>query len=156
MLRDNLFFTDPFLSLADFESYCECPQASLLDVDRLIGGAARAASGNGWMMARSGHGELITLCGLFLALVIGWTGFESVGLKGDLGALLIGGLVGEYSKSKELAKSLAGLTDLLLVGFFLSIGLKGLTQPCMLSNAGECEKYKKQQRKSFTRGLKPM
>jgi predicted Kef-type K+ transport protein len=80
----------------------------------------------GWLMARSGHGELITLCGLFLALVIGWTGFESVGLKGDLGALLIGVLVGEYSKSKELAKSLVGLTDLFLVGFFLSIGLKGL------------------------------
>ena len=80
----------------------------------------------GWLMARSGHGELITLCGLFLALVIGWTGFESVGLKGDLGALLIGVLVGEFSKSKELAKSLMGLTDLLLVGFFLSIGLKGL------------------------------
>jgi glutathione-regulated potassium-efflux system ancillary protein KefC len=80
----------------------------------------------GWLMARSGHGELIILCGLFLALVIGWTGFESVGLKGDFGALLVGVLVGEYSKSKELAKSLVGLTDLLLVGFFLSIGLKGL------------------------------
>ena len=80
----------------------------------------------GWLMERSGHGELITLCGLFLALVLGWKGFESVGLKGDLGALFIGVLVGQHSKSKELAKSLIGLTDLLLVGFFLSIGLKGL------------------------------
>jgi glutathione-regulated potassium-efflux system ancillary protein KefC len=80
----------------------------------------------GWLMARSGHGELIALCGLFLALVIGWTGFESVGLKGDLGALFLGVLVAQHSKSKELAKSLLGLTDLLLVGFFLSIGLKGL------------------------------
>jgi glutathione-regulated potassium-efflux system ancillary protein KefC len=80
----------------------------------------------GWLMERSGHGELITLCGLFLAVVLGWKGFESVGLKGDLGALFIGVLVGQHSKSKELAKSLIGLTDLLLVGFFLSIGLKGL------------------------------
>ena len=41
-------------------------------------------------------------------------------------ALFVGVLVGQHSKSKELAKSLIGLTDLLLVGFFLSIGLKGL------------------------------
>jgi glutathione-regulated potassium-efflux system ancillary protein KefC len=80
----------------------------------------------GWLMERSGHGELVTLCGLLLALVLGWTAFEFVGLKGDLGALFIGVLVGQHPKSKELAKSLIGLTDLFLVGFFLSIGLKGL------------------------------
>jgi glutathione-regulated potassium-efflux system ancillary protein KefC len=80
----------------------------------------------GWLMERSGHGELVTLCGLLLALVFGWRAFEFVGLKGDLGALFVGVLVGEHPKSKELAKSLTGLTDLFLVGFFLSIGLKGL------------------------------
>lgn len=79
----------------------------------------------GWMLGRSGHGELVTLCGLFLALVIGADGFEIVGLKPDLGALFVGVLVGYHPSAKELAKSLNGITDLLLVGFFLQVGLEG-------------------------------
>lgn len=79
----------------------------------------------GWLLARSGHGELTTLCGLFLALVVGAAGFEWVGLKADLGALFVGVLVGWHPRSKELGKSLTGLTDLFLVGFFLQIGLGG-------------------------------
>jgi hypothetical protein len=79
----------------------------------------------GWLIGRSGHGELITMCGLFLALVLGAKGFESVGLKADLGALFVGVLVGSHPKAKELSKSLLSLTDLLLVGFFLRIGLEG-------------------------------
>lgn len=77
------------------------------------------------LIGRSGHGEMIALCGLFLALVVGAEGFTAVGLKADLGALFIGVLVGSHSKSKELSKSLAGVTDLLLIGFFLQIGLQG-------------------------------
>lgn len=80
----------------------------------------------GWVVTRSGHGELITLCGLFLALVAGAKGFEAVGLKADLGALFIGILVGQHPKAKELSKSLGSIIDILLIGFFLSIGLKGL------------------------------
>jgi len=79
----------------------------------------------GWLVRRSGHGELITMCGLFLALVVGAGGFDQVGLKGDLGALFIGVLLGSSPKAKELGKSLGGVTDLLLVGFFLNIGLDG-------------------------------
>lgn len=79
-----------------------------------------------WIVTRSGHGELITLCGLFLALVAGAKGFEWVGLKADLGALFIGILVGQHPKAKELSKSLGSIIDILLIGFFLSIGLKGL------------------------------
>ena len=77
------------------------------------------------LIGRSGHGEMIALCGLFLAVVIGAEGFTAVGLKADLGALFIGVLVGSHPKAKELSKSLVGLTDLLLVGFFLQIGLQG-------------------------------
>lgn len=80
----------------------------------------------GWFISRSGHGELITLCGLFLALIAGAKGFESVGLKADLGALFVGVLVGQHPKAKELSKSLGSIIDILLIGFFLSIGLKGL------------------------------
>lgn len=75
------------------------------------------------LISRSGHGEMIALCGLFLALVVGAESFEVVGLKADLGALFIGVLVGSHSKAKELSKSLLGVTDLLLVGFLLQIGL---------------------------------
>lgn len=78
------------------------------------------------LIGRSGHGEMIALCGLFLALVVGAEGFTAVGLKADLGALFIGVLVGSHPKSKELSKSLSGVTDLLLIGFFLQIGLQGV------------------------------
>lgn len=77
------------------------------------------------LIGRSGHGEMIALCGLFLALVVGAEGFTAVGLKADLGALFIGVLVGSHPKAKELSKSLGGVTDLLLIGFFLQIGLQG-------------------------------
>ncbi|MBU2538154.1 MAG: cation:proton antiporter, partial [Proteobacteria bacterium] len=40
-----------------------------------------------------GHGELLPLSGLFIALVVGTTSCSLVGLKPDLGALLIGMLV---------------------------------------------------------------
>lgn len=79
----------------------------------------------GALIGRSGHGEMVTLCGLFLALVLGAKGFDMVGLKADLGALFVGVLVGSHPKAKEVSKSLAGITDLLLVGFFLQVGLGG-------------------------------
>jgi len=77
------------------------------------------------LIGRSGHGEMIALCGLFLALVVGAESFSIVGMKADLGALFIGILVGSHPKSKELSKSLSGVVDLLLIGFFLQIGLQG-------------------------------
>jgi predicted Kef-type K+ transport protein len=79
----------------------------------------------GWIVNRSGHGELLTLCGLFFALVTGAEVFEVVGLKADLGALFVGVLVGAHPRASELKKSLNDITDLLLVGFFLQIGLEG-------------------------------
>lgn len=73
----------------------------------------------------SGHGELIVVCGLFLALVAGYGAFDATGVKGDLGALIIGVLVGSHPKSKELADSLFSVKEILLVGFFVSVGLSG-------------------------------
>ena len=78
------------------------------------------------IMDRCGHGELVILFGLFLALVAGAAGFEMVGLKPDLGALILGMLVANHSKASEMAKALFSFKELFLVGFFLSIGLKGL------------------------------
>ncbi len=78
------------------------------------------------LMDRSGHGELLLMFGLFAALVAGAGGFELVGLKADLGALILGILLAGHAKSSELAKTLLGFKELLLVGFFLTIGLAGV------------------------------
>lgn len=78
------------------------------------------------LLDRAGHGELLILLGFLLALGLGHAGFEAVGVKGDLGALLVGMLLAPHPKAKELARTLLGFKDLLLVGFFLSIGLRGL------------------------------
>lgn len=76
------------------------------------------------LLVRVGHGELLVLYGLLLALG-GAELFEIVGLKGDLGALIIGVLIANHAKSDELAKTMLGFKDLFLLGFFLSIGFAG-------------------------------
>lgn len=90
------------------------------------------------VMTKCGHGELLLLFGLFAALVIGASGFELVGLKADLGALILGVLLAKHDKSSELAKVLMGFKDLLLVGFFLTIGLAGAPSLEMLGIAAIC------------------
>ena len=52
------------------------------------------------------HGELLTLFGFFGAFVAGAIVFELVGLKPDLGALIIGALLGSHPRSKELQKQM--------------------------------------------------
>ena len=77
------------------------------------------------ILNRVGHQELLLLFSVFLALGLGAAGFELVGLKSDLGALIAGILVAGHPKAEEMAKSLLSFKDLFLVGFFLSIGLSG-------------------------------
>ncbi|MCU0836761.1 MAG: cation:proton antiporter [Chromatiaceae bacterium] len=76
----------------------------------------------GRVLDRAGHGELLLLFGITVALG-GAQLFEVFDVKGDLGALLLGVLLAPHAKSTELARTLLGLKDLFLVGFFLSIGL---------------------------------
>jgi len=76
------------------------------------------------LLQRVGHGELLVLYGFVLALG-GAEMFELVGLKGDLGALILGVLIANYAKAEELAKTMLGFKDLFLLAFFLSIGLSG-------------------------------
>lgn len=66
------------------------------------------------------------LSGLFFALAAGYEYFYAVGLKGDLGALILGLVIANHPKSSELAKSLLNFKELMLVGFFLSVGMQGL------------------------------
>ncbi|RJX74240.1 potassium transporter Kef [Vibrio sinensis] len=74
-----------------------------------------------------GHGEMLVLFGIFFALVVGAGLFEFVGMKPDLGALILGMLLAGHKKASELSKALFNLKELFLVCFFLNIGL--LEQP---------------------------
>ena len=77
------------------------------------------------LLNRAGHSdELQILYGLALAFG-GYTLFDAVGVKGDLGALIIGALVASHPLAGNVSKRLLGFKDLLLVGFFLSIGMSG-------------------------------
>ena len=78
-----------------------------------------------------GHGELLPLAGIFLAVTAGEL-FQLVGLKAHLGALVLGALLSGHEKSAELSKSLLGFKDLFLIGFFLSIGFTALPTVDML------------------------
>ncbi len=76
------------------------------------------------LLDRVGHGELLLLLGFSLSLG-GALLFESVGVKGDLGALIMGMLLASHARATEFAKSMLGFKDIFLVGFFLSVGLSG-------------------------------
>ena len=76
------------------------------------------------LMSRAGHGELQILFGLALAFG-GWSLFDAVDVKGDLGALVVGALLAAHPAAAGISKKLLGFKDLLLVGFFLSIGMSG-------------------------------
>ncbi|MCL1598735.1 MAG: cation:proton antiporter, partial [Actinomycetia bacterium] len=79
----------------------------------------------GWVVSRSGHGELLVLFGFTLAVGVGAAGFDMVGLKPELGALIAGIVVSSHPRAGEMADRLLDFKDLFLVGFFLSIGLAG-------------------------------
>jgi len=76
------------------------------------------------LLQKTGHGELLVLYGLLLALG-GAELFELAGVKGDLGALVMGVLISNHVKSNEMSEAMIGLKDLFLLGFFLSIGMSG-------------------------------
>jgi glutathione-regulated potassium-efflux system ancillary protein KefC len=88
----------------------------------------------GGLLQRSGHGEMLPLIGFLFALG-GYELFSAVGVKGDLGALILGTLLSAHPKANELAKSLLGFKDLFLIAFFLTIGLSALPDVGMVVTA---------------------
>ncbi|MDX1653703.1 MAG: cation:proton antiporter family protein [Candidatus Competibacteraceae bacterium] len=86
------------------------------------------------LVERSGHDELLLMCGLFLAVAVGG-GFEALGLSSELGALVAGAMLASHPKSHELSHQLWSIKELLLVGFFLQIGLAGWPSPADLGVA---------------------
>jgi hypothetical protein len=85
------------------------------------------------LLNRAGHsGELQILYGIALAFG-GYALFDAADVKGDLGALIIGAMLASHPLAGDVSKRLLGFKDLLLVGFFLSIGMSGnLTVSAML------------------------
>ena len=79
------------------------------------------------ILPKVGHGELLLLTGILCCFGFGAL-FDVVGLKDGLGAL-VGGMLVRYwhaEKGRELYRQLAGIKDLLLIGFFVQIGYYGL------------------------------
>jgi len=79
-----------------------------------------------WLLKFIDKGELLTLFGFLAAFVAGAIVFELVGLKPDLGALVLGMLLGTNPRSKDLAKQMLSFKDFFLIAFFLDIGLLAL------------------------------
>lgn len=78
-----------------------------------------------WLLSRTGYEELLLLLGLVLAFGAA-AAFEAVGVKPDLGALVAGMLLATHPKAGDLSGGLLATKDVLLIGFFLSIGLAGV------------------------------
>jgi predicted Kef-type K+ transport protein len=89
-----------------------------------------------WLLSKTGYEELFLLFGLVLAIGIGAGSFEAVGLKADLGALIVGLTLANHPKASDLSATLLGFKDILLIGFFLSIGLGGLPDLSTILVAG--------------------
>ena len=79
----------------------------------------------GKFLDKVGHDELLPLAGFFLAFG-GYELFSSLGIKGDLGALVAGAMLSGSIKSSELYRSLMSFKDLFLIGFFLAVGFTAL------------------------------
>lgn len=79
------------------------------------------------LLNRTGHGELMLVLGVLLALSGSWL-FNAVGLSGKLGALVMGVLIAEQKKSDEIGKVLWGLKEIFLVAFFCANWPNGVTQ----------------------------
>ncbi|AEF42877.1 cation:proton antiporter family protein [Hoyosella subflava] len=78
------------------------------------------------LLEHVGHGEMQILYGVVLALAAGYALFEFVGIKGDLGALIIGMLLAPHASAASMSRALFNMKELFLVGFFVSIGLADL------------------------------
>ncbi|AYY11784.1 potassium transporter Kef [Actinobacteria bacterium YIM 96077] len=78
------------------------------------------------LLPRVGYGEMQILYGAVLALVLGYALFEQVGIKGDLGALIVGMLLAPHPAANGLSKAMFNMKELFLVGFFVSVGLTAL------------------------------
>ena len=72
------------------------------------------------------HGEMVPVFGFFATFIAGALSFNLVGLKPDLGALIIGMLLVNHPRTEELYSRMVEYKDFFLIAFFLQVGLVGL------------------------------
>ncbi|MCL6257634.1 cation:proton antiporter [Aquiflexum sp. TKW24L] len=72
------------------------------------------------------HGELFSFFGFFAIFVAGAMSFNLVGLKADLGALVIGMLLVNHPRVDELYSRMTEYKDFFLIAFFINVGMVGL------------------------------
>lgn len=79
-------------------------------------------------------GDLRLVLGVFFALAGGQLA-KQVGISADIGALLMGITLASHSKTEDIAEKLWGLKEILLVAFFLQIGLAQLPNSSQVIDA---------------------
>jgi predicted Kef-type K+ transport protein len=72
------------------------------------------------------HGEMIAVFGFFATFIAGAFSFSLLGLKADLGALVMGMLLVNHPRSDELYNRMSEYKDFFLIAFFINVGLLGL------------------------------
>jgi predicted Kef-type K+ transport protein len=78
-----------------------------------------------WLYDATGNDELRLLLGVLLAFAGGELA-RALGVSEDLGALLMGALLASHPDANDLSRKLWGLKEVMLVAFFLDIGLLGM------------------------------
>lgn len=78
-----------------------------------------------WLFEMTRNDELRLLLGMLLAFAGGQLA-ERVGISHDLGALLMGVLLAGHPDAEDLGRKLWGVKEVMLVAFFLQIGLLGV------------------------------
>jgi len=78
-----------------------------------------------WLFEVTRNSELRLLLGVFLAFAGGKLA-SALGVSEDLGALLMGVLIASHPDAGDLGRKLWGLKEVMLVAFFLDIGLMGM------------------------------
>lgn len=72
------------------------------------------------------HGEMVPVFGFFATFIAGAFSFNLVGLKPDLGALIMGMLLVNHPRADELYDRMLEYKDFFLIAFFINVGLVGL------------------------------
>ncbi|MCH8553708.1 MAG: cation:proton antiporter [Schleiferiaceae bacterium] len=81
------------------------------------------------------HGEMVPVFGFFATFIAGAFSFSLLGLKPDLGALIMGMLLVNHPRVNELYDRMAEYKDFFLIAFFINVGLVGLPTLATMSTA---------------------
>ena len=68
--------------------------------------------------------ELLLLATILISLFLGSYLFKYFGLTGEIGALVMGILLSGYSNAEKLSEKIWSLREILLLAFFISIGMQ--------------------------------